>query len=332
MRIPCLSLVILLAVAASARSQDWAKKMFSETTHDFKTVARGAKAEYTFTIENCYEEDAHISAVFSSCECTTAQLDKRFLKTWEKAELKAFVNTKDYYGQRDTTITIKFDAPFPAEVLVHIHARIRGDVVMQPEQAQFGTVKLGSTLQRQIRLSYAGRSDWQILRVESANPAIEGEAVQNSRVGNQVSYNLIATLKGNAPAGYINDNLFLITNDRDSRAARIPVPVMAIVASPLTVQPNPLLIGVIKLGEPASKQLVVRSTASVPAPFRITGFRCDDPRFEIKPTAEAKMMHLLPVTFKGSDAPGRITAKLLLETDLPNSQPVELMVNVQVTP
>ncbi|MCC6125539.1 MAG: DUF1573 domain-containing protein [Pirellulales bacterium] len=332
MKSTCISLVLLLVMAASANSQEWAKKMFSETTHDFKTVARGAKAEYTFTIENKYEEDAHISACFSSCECTTPQIEKRFLKTWEKTELKAVVNTKDYFGQRDTTITVKFDAPFPAEVQVHIHARIRGDVVMQPEQAQFGTVKLGSTLQRQIRISYAGRSDWQILRVESANPALEGEAVQASRAGNQVSYNLLATLKGNAPAGYVNDNLFLITNDRDSRAARIPVPVVAIIASPLTVQPNPLLIGVIKKGEPASKQLVVRSTSSAPTPFRITGVRSDDPRFEIKPTAESKTMHLLPVTFKGSDAPGRITAKLLLETDLPNAQPVELMVNVQITP
>jgi hypothetical protein len=333
MRTLCLTLVMLLGLAAPAFAQDWAKKMFSETEHDFKTVARGAKVEYKFTIENIYEEDAHISACYASCECTTPQLDKRSLKTWEKAELTAVVNTKDYYGPRDVTITIKFDLPFPAEVQVHIHVRIRGDVVVQPEEVQFGTVKLGSVLQRQVRISYAGRSDWKILNVESSNPALENKLVETARVGNKVSYDLITTLKGDAPVGYIKENLFLVTNDAVAQAARIPVAVEAIIASPLTVQPNPLLLGVLKKGQGATKQLVIRSTAAaVPTPFRITAVRCDDPRFEISPPSEAKTMHLLPVVFKGTDTDGRITAKIHLETDLPNSQPVEVTVNVQVTP
>jgi hypothetical protein len=335
MRTSCFALLIVLCVTSFGRGQDWAKKMFSETTHDFGTIARGAKTEYKFTIENIYEEDAHISACYTSCECTTPQIDKRFLKTWDKAELTAVVNTKDYYGPRDVTITVKFDAPFPAEVQVHIHARIRSDVVMQPEEVQFGTVKLGSALQRQVRISYADRnerSQWQILRVESANPALEAQAVETARVGNRVTYDLIANLKGNAPVGYIKDNLLLVTNDANPQAAKIPVPVMAIVASPLTVQPNPLLLGVIKKGEPAGKQLVVRSTAATPTPFRITAARCDDPRFEATLPEEAKTMHLLPIAFKGAQVPGRIAAKLRLETDLPNVEPVDVMVNVQVTP
>jgi hypothetical protein len=332
MRTPCLAFLLLLGIAGSACAQDWAKKMFSETSHDFGKVARGAKVEYSFTIENIYEEDAHISACYSSCECTTPQLEKRFLKTWEKAELKAVVNTRDYWGQRDVTITVKFDAPFPAEVQVHIHAHIRSDVVVQPEEVQFGTVKLGSVLQRQVRINYAGRSDWQIVNVENANPAIQTQLVETARVGNKVSYDLITTLKGDAPVGYIKDNLILVTNDAVTKNARFPVSVEAIVASPLTVQPNPLLIGVLKKGQPATKQLVVRSTATEPTPFRITAVHCDDPRFEVRPPEKASVMHLLPVTFKGGDAEGRITAKLRLETDLPNVAPVEVVVNVQVTP
>jgi hypothetical protein len=331
MRTSCLSLVLLLGLAASAFAEDWTKKMFSETSHDFGTVARGAKVEYKFTIENIYEEDAHITACYSSCDCTTPQLDKRLLKTWEKAVLTVVVNTKDYYGPRDTTITLKFDPPFK-EVQVHIHARIRSDVVVQPEEVQFGTVKLGSVLQRQVQINYAGRKDWKILNVESANPALETKLVETARVGNKVSYELITTLKGDAPVGYIKDTLFLVTNDAVKQASRVPVAVEAIVASPLTVQPNPLLLGVIKKGQPASKPLIVRSTASVPTPFRITAVHSDDPRFEVKPPDEAKAMHNLPVTFKGADDEGRITAKLRLETDLPNVEPVEVMVNVQVMP
>ena len=43
--------------------QDWAKAMFDHTSHDFGVVARGAKVEHRFVIENIYEEDAHIQSV-----------------------------------------------------------------------------------------------------------------------------------------------------------------------------------------------------------------------------------------------------------------------------
>jgi hypothetical protein len=332
MRTSCLTLILALGMTTSAFSQEWAKKMFSETSHDFGKVARGAKVEYSFSIENIYEEDAHISACYSSCECTSPQLDKRSLKTWEKAELKAVVNTRDYMRQRDVTITVKFDAPFPAEVQVHIHVYIRGDVVVQPEEVQFGTVRLGSVLERQVRINYAGRSDWQIVKVEKANPALETQLVETARVGNKVSYDLITTLKGDAPIGYLKDNLILVTNDPAAKNPRIPIAVEAIVASPLTVQPNPLMIGVLEKGKSGTKQLVVRSTAAEGKPFRITSVRSDDPRFEAHPSDKPNAIHLVPVTFKGGNAEGRITAKMLLETDLPNVAPVEVMVNVQVTP
>ena len=40
----------------SRLGQQWAKEMFDHTSHDFGTVARGAKMEHRFTLENIYEE------------------------------------------------------------------------------------------------------------------------------------------------------------------------------------------------------------------------------------------------------------------------------------
>ncbi len=176
MRIPILaiSLSILLGAASSGKGQeqDWAKAMFSETSHDFGVVAAGAKVEYKFTIENIYEEDAHIKSVQSSCGCTTAKIDKQSLKTWDKAELTAVVNTdtRQFYGRKDTTIKVKFDLPFEAEVQVHIHAYIRRDVVVLPGIVQFGSVGQGTAMEKKVSVSYAGRDDWRIERVENPNP------------------------------------------------------------------------------------------------------------------------------------------------------------------
>ncbi len=144
--------------------------MFSETSHDFGVVARGAKVEYKFIIENKYEEDAQITSVHSSCGCTSPKIDKKFLKTWEKAELTAVIDTRSFLGSKDATITVNFDLPFPAEVQIHVHTYIRSDVVVQPGVVQFGSISQGVAMKQKVSVTYEGREDWRIERVESANP------------------------------------------------------------------------------------------------------------------------------------------------------------------
>ena len=117
--------------------------MFDHTSHDLGVVARGAKVEHRFTIENNNEEDIRIESVKSSCGCTTAKLTKQVLKSWEKAEIVVTLDTRGEPGRKDATITVVFAPPFTAEVQLHVHAFIRGDVVVQPGAAEFGLVGSG---------------------------------------------------------------------------------------------------------------------------------------------------------------------------------------------
>ena len=340
MRIPILAIspsimlgaAILLGMASSGKAEepDWAKAMFSETSHDFGVVAAGAKVEYKFTIENIYEEEAHIKSVQSSCGCTTAKIDKQSLKTWDKAELTAVVNTdtRQFYGLKDTTITVKFDLPFEAEVQVHVHAYIRRDVVVLPGVVQFGAVGQGTTVEKKVSVSYAGRDDWRIERIECPNPYLECQLAEVSREVGKVKYNLTVTLKPNAPAGYIQDQLILLTNDVNSRAARVPVAVEGIISQALSVRPSPLFLGVIEPGQPVTKPLVVQGKT----PFHITSIRTSDPRFHCKIPEGPNSVYLLPVTFDAKDSSGKITGKIHIETDYPNEKPLDVEVNVQVTP
>ena len=76
-----LAWLVLLVCATTAPAQDWAREMFSETSHDFGAVARGAKVQYHFNFKNIYEEPAHVLAIRSSCGCTTPEVTKSELKT-----------------------------------------------------------------------------------------------------------------------------------------------------------------------------------------------------------------------------------------------------------
>ena len=333
----------LLLWTSSGRAQDWAKAMFgNNTTYDFGVVARGAKVEHRFAVENIYEEDAHIQSVSSSCGCSTPQVNRQLLKTWEKAEVLVTLDTRKFQGRKDTTIKVVFDQPFPAEVQLHVYAYIRSDVVVQPGAAQFGTVNQGAGAKQNLSITYAGRDDWRINRVECANPSIQVQAVETGRTTGQpgqlgqppaaqVAYSLSVELKKDAPPGYIQDQLVLVTNDHDPRATRVPVSVEGLVVAALSVRPSPLLMGVTEVDQPVTRNLVVQGRL----PFRIVAVRCGDERFQCKAPGDSKPAHVLPVTFSGKQlnaSEGSASATIHIETDLAGASAVEVGVSVQLKP
>ena len=314
--------------ASSAFGQDWAKEMFSETSHDFGTVARGAKVEYQFVIENKWEEDVEISSLSASCGCATPKVDRRLLKTWEKATLTTSIDTKSFTGRKDVTITVRFTKPFPAETQVNIHTYIRSDVVFQPGIAQFGEVPVGTAPERKITVNYAGRDDWKITGLESPNPFIQAKATETSRGGGLVNYDLFVSLKENAPTGYFKDQIVLLTNDLNPKSARVPLPVEGNIASALSVRPNPLFFGIVAEGTETTKQLVI----SGKAPFIIRSITTAERRLKFDVPPDAKKTHIVPIKFLSGTGAGQVAGKLHIETDIPDTPAVDVDFGVQVTP
>ena len=58
---------------------------------------------------------------------------------------------------------------------LHITGFIRSDIVLQPGALDWGTVDLGSTVEKRLQVTYAGRDNWEILDVKTADPHFEVE-------------------------------------------------------------------------------------------------------------------------------------------------------------
>ncbi len=324
------AILMLLAwlACSTGYGQEWAKKMFETTEHDFGTIARGAKAEFEFKLSNIYMEDVHIASVRSSCGCTSPRIKKPLLKTYDEGGIIAKVNSRSFYGRKGATITVTFDQPFYAEVQLHVTSYIRSDVVFQPGSVQFGSIKQGSPGVSRVAIHYAGRSDWKIIEVRSANPHLSGEVVETRRGNGQVGYELLVHLESDAPVGYLQDHLMLVTNDKNS--TKVPVPVEGKIKPGITVSPSSLFMGVVQPGQKVTKPLVI----SGDEPFRILSVSCDDASFEFDTSAEKepKALHLIPVTFVAGADPGKITKTIRIETDLGESLPKLSAYAVVATP
>ena len=301
---------VLAAGASRADAQQWAQKMFKVKSHDFGTVARGSQPEFAFEITNVYEEPLEIAEVRTSCGCTTPRITKRRLKTWETGSIVALLNTKSFTGHKSATLTVVISKPFRAEVQLSIQGTIRSDIVLAPWQVDFQDVPLGQARERQVQISHAGRGDWRITDVRSANPHFEVELLSERRTTNLMTYDMLVRLKPGAPAGYFQDQLTLVTNDASNRSVNLTV--QGRVLSPVTVSPASLFMGVIGPGQTVTKRLVVRSAE----PFRILDVKCKNGAFDFRVSGEAKRLHIVPVTFAASDETGQIVETIRIETDL----------------
>jgi hypothetical protein len=316
--------VLCGASAAPASAQEWARKMFPVTSHNFGTVAKGSKTEYRFEFRNLYEEDLHVVGVRTSCGCTAPSVTKQLLKTHETAEVVASFNTRTFLGQHSATLTVTFDKPFYAEVQVRVAGNIRGDVAFDPPFIDLGNVDLGKGSERQIRITRNGSSPWEIKDVRSANPNFEVTLSKPTTTGSQTLYDLVAKLKPSTPAGYIKGQLILVTND--PRATQIPVDVEGRVVAEVTVSPQLLALGAVMAGQTVTKNVVIRANRE----FTITGVYCSDGCITSKPKTTAARVHILPVTFQAGMTAGKVEQELKIATDLGEGAVPVVTVQAQV--
>jgi hypothetical protein len=310
MGLPIGAVVMAIAWAGAAGAQEWATKMFSVTSHNFGTVAKGSKTEYRFVFRNLYKEDLHVSGVRTSCGCTSPTVSKRDLKTHESAEVVATFNTRTFTGQHGATLTVTFDKPFHAEVQLRVAGNIRGDVSFDPPFIDLGNVDLGKGAERQVRVTRVGGSPWEIKDVRSANPDFEVSLSKPTTGAGQTTYDLTMRLKPEATAGYIKGQLVLVTND--PRATQIPMDVEGRVVAEVTVSPQLLALGAVAPGAAVTKNVVVRANR----PFCVTGINCADGCLTCEPRTTPATVHILPVTFTAGNAAGKVERQLKIATDL----------------
>ncbi|NQT13697.1 MAG: DUF1573 domain-containing protein [Planctomycetes bacterium] len=325
-----ITLAWLLAAGSPVFAQDWAADMFDHTTHDFGVVARGQKVEHRFPIENIYVEDVTIESVQSSCSCTEPKVTQKTLKMYDQGAIVAIVDTRNFLARKEATFKVKLKVatkpePLLMEAQLHCYVYIRSDVVLEPGTIRFDSVPYGVTVPaKKLSITYAGRSDWEILRAESDNPHLNLRLSETGRFSEQgtwrVTYDLFVDLKAGAPVGYIRDHVRLITNDRNENASHVVVVVEGVVTPAVSIRPSSLMLGLINPGRKVERILLVRGRKA----FRILDVAGPNDQFQFETVDEAKTLHVIPVTFTAGETPGKVTGKIQIKTDVSGSALLEV--------
>jgi hypothetical protein len=289
---------------------DWAKKMFDSTSHNFGVVARGAEVSHRFRIKNLYTQDVQIGNVTTTCGCTAPQFDQAPVKTGGETYVTITMDTNRFQHQKNSTVTVQFAQPRFAEVRIPVEVYIRSDVVLTPGSINFGAVEAGAKIDRTIEIAYAGRPDWKITKVISGDPNVDARVVETSRNGGgQVGYRLDVSLLPGTPVGNLRKQMTLVTDDASGN--EIPVLVQARVEGDVTITPSVVQLGTVAPGTEATKTVLLRSHK----PFLIERVECDSNRQAFRMPAlgkEAKPVHVLSLAFTAPNQTGPFNEKFIV--------------------
>ncbi len=324
MRIALLALTALMACPASLVADDWSRNLFPVVTHDFGTVARAAKTEFRFEFENRSNQTIHVRSVRASCGCTTPIVETESVAPGQRGSILAKFNTHTHTGKRQATLTVSFDQPNYTEIQLLVKGYIRSDIVFNPGEIVFGTIPKGEAKDTIVDLDYAGRSDWQVLGVRANDSFVNATVKEISRQGGRIKYQVAVKLAETAPAGALQSELVLDTNDRNLKT--VPIRLTANIEPTIAVSPQLLALGDLKTGESIKQMLVLKGRQ----PFKVTDVTSDAFDVTFEASDESRPLHMLPLTITPRDGTGLTQGKLFVKTDLPGETDVSIEVSFKL--
>ena len=316
----------MLMLGALTGAGNFPVDMFETTSHQFGTVVRGAKTEYEFVFTNKYLEDVIVESVQSSCQCTTPTLlTPGPIKTHQQGRIKIHINTQNFTGNKNATITVRFAAPQRVEMQLHSYVFIRSDVSVNPGIVYFGSVDLAKTPNPGISVNVNSINyGWQIRDVQSECKFLKVELKQ-IQAYQGTTYNMVVRLLPNAPPGPFSQVLELVTND-DVRSQRIPVRVEGRIKQTLSASPSPLSFNMVELGKSTEKTLILQGAE----PFKILDITSDDRSISASIDRTPKKIQPIKLTYTGKTA-GEFNGSITILTDLEGGMNTSVHFNGKVT-
>jgi hypothetical protein len=314
----------MLTFPSDVAAQSWADKMFKVTKHDFRTVGRGTKAEFYFEFTNLYEEDVHVSAVRTSCGCTTPTLTSDTLTTHQTAAVVATFNTNTFIGQKAATITVVFDKPKYAEVQLNVSGFIRTDITFDPPEINYGELAAGQAAEQEVVITHNGNSQWQITDVRSHCKHLQVRLNPAERTASTVRYRMLVKLDDSMSEGDIHERLTLISNDTS-----FPTTEMAVtgrIRPTVDVSPATVSLGTTTVHGKSDTRLVVRADE----PFGIVDVHCGDGRFSFDVPTGTKKVHFVKMHFSGDGSDEPIAQEVRIVTDLPGDKSASCVVTGRI--
>lgn len=300
--------VLVFSGAATAGPGD----LFTEKVKDFGTAPRGPVLVHYFRFTNTTKETLTLGQPRVSCGCTSASVSTSTVAPGESAAVIAHMDTRrfQYAGvTKAVTVYVPFLSPTREEVSLKVQAICRDDLMMSPDTIAFGSVVKGKGAKASTKVTFTSDAKWEIKSSKSTGGYIDVEHKLEARNGNTVTYEIIATMDKDCPAGNWTADINLETSN--TAVAKLRIPVTVNVTAPVAASPEAVQLGTLSLGNGKETRVTIQSGT----PFKILEVKGADEQLGVKvESKEAKAVHIITLSAK-PNLQGGFTRSVEIVTD-----------------
>lgn len=311
--------VAVAAPAGAAGPEDF----FNERSKDFGPTPRGPVLVHYFYIKNTTQQPLNLGTARVSCGCVSAQVLQYTLAPGETTAVRAQMDSRriprTYQNWPVTVFVPVYGGPYPGEAKLVVQAVAREDLFLTETSFAFGTVKKGKGATVSTKVTFQSDPKWEVTDVKSNGTHVKAEAKLASRNGNDVTYDVTATLDPACPVGNWTAEVFLHTNNKAVEKLRIPVTVE--VPTPIVVSTDAAAKEV-KVGQAATREIVLKSAD----PFKVLGVKGSDDSVVVQASgtdAKEATEHRLSVKVS-PNKPGPLARTFEITTDHKEQPKVEV--------
>ena len=198
--------------------------------------------------------------VQADCGCLTAEAATRQLEPGESTALTVRMESGGSEGEVQHTLVVNANSGPAVTIPVRMSVYHYANWVLSPPRVILPPSRRGAEAEGELRLNYLGADQPRISSIASDSPWIE--IAPSAATGNTIVYKI--KKRPRAPGGAVYGDIRIATGD--SASPSIDVPVFAYIASNAAVDPNPVIMPVVRAGAAAVAEARVKGWDGVAPP------------------------------------------------------------------
>ena len=222
-------------------------------------------------------------------------------------EVKATFRSKGFQGKVKKSLTVETNDPDNRQVRLSIFGEVIAEVMVSPRHVNFRNV-VKDNLPEPIRLEINVREGrgLKIQEVSADHPSIVLK--EEKKTDSEAAY--AVSLAEKVPTGRLTGKILVKTNSK--KTPKVQVPFYAFVQGRVKLSPQLVSFGVIRPGEPSSRDITLSGTGD--APFTVERIKAtsDAITSELLPEKDGEVYRLRVTYDPGEKTQGRVSERLTI--------------------
>lgn len=299
--------------------------VFEETEHDFGVVGQQQTVKHHFKFRNEGDATLVIENIKTTCGCTGTLLSKEELPPGGEGDIEVSFHSGLSGGKKKKAILVYSNDPRRAETRLYITAKVVVPVELKPRML-YWVAERNKKSARTVQLLYKPDIGLNIEDLKLSSPAFSASA-QPRTDAEFPGYDIKLTYKGELPIGNFKETLTIVTDN--AQYAKLEVGLRGKVVGSVRVVPDTVSLGVVR--DDALPKRTVRVFATDEENFEITEVESTNPLISVTFTNEAaKNSYVVKVVLTAKPPLGAFSGKLLIKTNDPDENPIEVPVYAYV--